>query len=382
MKCLLRYQWVKLPRSCMPQGKGVMGNWAKLAARAAFRKGEALYCGHRNPVEPGMWSGGIVGLKSILRAHSRSEALKTMEELNSLGFISYTLEPKTKKLTYQLVDWVVECSGAECIDRAVYATSGYGFLCLPRNITERLVRENRKFDEADAWLDLWCHTTFQDPGNAFSFLAPAIQYGKNGAVLTLETLGRRWGWEKTKVWRFFKKHGDVFPLYRLPGSYGCLVFNTWYPTGAEVSLPNMADVLRIISEMRSLAGNACTTGSDCERLNRIVTWYSRAIVSKEPSSAIEQEPESRVALSAPLLRAYISLCWNCRNCVYDCKVDRVPTNLETGKRIRGPCRDDPFTLRRQEFYNHGKTKYAHAGTDGRRFGSDDPQWHDPGSADR
>ncbi len=38
MKCLMKYQWVKLPRALVPTGKGVMGAWARLAARAAFRK--------------------------------------------------------------------------------------------------------------------------------------------------------------------------------------------------------------------------------------------------------------------------------------------------------------------------------------------------------
>ena len=73
---------------------------------------------------------------------------------------------------------------------------------MPRNITERLVEQGRKFEEADAWLDLWCHIVFRDKGNAFSFLSPVIQYGKYGSILTLEKLGKRWGWEKTKVWRF------------------------------------------------------------------------------------------------------------------------------------------------------------------------------------
>ena len=65
-KCLFRYQWVKLPRTHLPVGKGIMGYWAKLASRAAFRKGRAKYCGYTNDVMPGMWSGGVVGLKSIL----------------------------------------------------------------------------------------------------------------------------------------------------------------------------------------------------------------------------------------------------------------------------------------------------------------------------
>lgn len=66
-KCLFRYQWVKLPRAHLPVGKGIMGYWAKLASRAAFRKGRAKYCGYTNDVMPGMWSGGVVGLKSSLR---------------------------------------------------------------------------------------------------------------------------------------------------------------------------------------------------------------------------------------------------------------------------------------------------------------------------
>lgn len=66
MKCLRKYKWVKLYRARLPGVKGIMGYWAKLASRAAFRKGNGFCCGHKNPVTPGMWMGGIVGLKSIL----------------------------------------------------------------------------------------------------------------------------------------------------------------------------------------------------------------------------------------------------------------------------------------------------------------------------
>ena len=206
MKCLLKYQWVKLSRAYLPQGKGLMGYWAKLASRAAFRKGHALYCGYKNEVIPGMWSGGIVGLKSILGLKSRAQALEIMNELSALGYISYSLDPKTKKLTYQINDWVVKCSGAECSEGTVYASDGYGFICLPRDITQRLADSNRKFSESDAWLDLWCHTVWQDSGNIFSLLAPTVQFERRKALLTLETMGQRWKWEKTKVWRFFQKY--------------------------------------------------------------------------------------------------------------------------------------------------------------------------------
>lgn len=102
MKCLRKYQWVKLPRNRLPEGKGVMGAWARLASRAAFRKGQALYCGHINAVSPGMWSGGVVGLKSILGLKSRQKALEVLQTMADLGYVQYTLDSKTKKLTYQI----------------------------------------------------------------------------------------------------------------------------------------------------------------------------------------------------------------------------------------------------------------------------------------
>jgi hypothetical protein len=138
-----------------------------------------------------------------------------MNQLSELGYLNYSLDGATKKRSYTITDWVVECSGKACADGAVYATDGYGFLCLPRNITQRLVEAKHQFEESDAWLDLWCHTVWQEPSNAFSHMAATVQFGREGAALTLEKLGARWGWEKTKVWRFLQKHGEVLTLLEL-----------------------------------------------------------------------------------------------------------------------------------------------------------------------
>ncbi|MFT3951748.1 MAG: hypothetical protein QM689_07405 [Oscillospiraceae bacterium] len=340
MKCLLRYQWVKLPRARLPQGKGLMGFWTRLASRAAFRKGHASYCGYRNDVTPGTWAGGMVGLKSILGVKSRAQALTVMDSLQKLGYIGYTLDPQTKKLTYTICDWVVKCSGAECSDGTVYATDGYGFLCLPRSITQRLADKQYQFEESDAWLDLWCHTVWQDPCNSFSYQAPAVQYGRYGAALTLETLGQRWGWEKTKVWRFFQKHGDVFTLYRLPGSYGCLIFNKLYPSGAEVSDPDPSETERILNKIRILGENTHISGADNVRLGKMIAWFSQKTAENTEAKPDMKESVSRVALPAPIIRAYFSQCWNCKNCVYDCRVKNITyPAAENENHIRGPCMD-------------------------------------------
>ena len=335
MKCLRKYKWVKMPREIMIDDKGIMNHYMKLTGRVAFRKGTAHYCGFENPVEPGMWAGGIVGLKSILGVEKRLPALWIMNQLEDPGYLTWTLEPKTKLLTYKITDWVVECSGAACEEGAVYASTGYGFYCMPRTITQRLVDKGYKFGPADAFLDLWCHTVYRDYGNAFSFLAPAIQYDKYGSVLTLETLGKRWGWEKTKVCRFFKKYGEYFQLYRLPASYGCVIFNRCYPTQDEVVMPEQKAVMSIFKEILIRARNTHTKGTRNEMLNRFVAWWSRRMLKAWEESVQNQSEacdcpgnasgegvkKSSVAILAPIIRAYISHGRNCkhsRNCINDC----------------------------------------------------------------
>ena len=335
MKCLMKYKWVKLPRRTLPQGRGIMGYWAKLASRAAFRKGRAYYCGYTNEVVPGMWSGGTAGLKSILGVKKRYMVFEILDRLSGFDLISYEYDEKTKKLSYSITDWVIKCSGPECTEGNVYATQDYGFLCLPRNITQKLIKHRCKFEETDALLDLWCHSVSEDPDNAFSFLAPTVQLGSTGAVLTLETLGRRWNWEKTKVWRFFRKYRNAFALYRLPGSCGCLIFNRLYPTDTEVSLPSDEEIVRIVREIRILCADMRIKGSENKKINRTLAVYSRI---KSDSHGISKK-ENRVALSDHIIRAYFSLCRNTKNYNYDCIGYYTYTcSVNEKNNIRGPCR--------------------------------------------
>lgn len=339
MPCLFRYRWLKLPRAALPQGEGLSAYWARLAARAAFRKGVASYCGHENPVTPGMWSGGVVGLKSILGVKKRERALEILEQLAEFGYLTYELNPETRQLTYQITDWEPEHCGSECESGNVYTTPGYGFLCVPRRITEKLLSIHYKYEESDAWLDLWCHTVSIDPGNAFSFFAPVCQYGKHGVFLTLENLGRRWGWEKTKVWRFLQKHADVFTLYRLPGSYGCLIFNTLYPRDKEVSLPTDEQIADMLNAIRDYSRHVIRHGTQREYMSRMVVWYSRRYLLSIGLLSPSVRHNSRVALFSSFKRAYISLCWIWKNGDYDCQgVDnRSPSQSSAVAPIRGPC---------------------------------------------
>ena len=106
MMCLRKFEWIMLPRKGIPSGKGIMGAWMRLVSRAAYRKGKGRYCGHENDVTPGMWAGGVVGLKSILGVRRRAHAMFQLSRLEVQGYVNYNRDPKTKKLTYEVKDYV------------------------------------------------------------------------------------------------------------------------------------------------------------------------------------------------------------------------------------------------------------------------------------
>lgn len=331
MKCLFKYKWVKLRREFLPSGKGIMGYWARLAARVAFRKGNAFYCGHTNEVEVGEWVGGIVGLKSILGVSSRQKAIEIMEKLSELGYIEYELDVETRKLSYKILDYVFECSGAECENDNVYATNEFGFICVPRNITERLIEKGYVFEESDAWLDLWIHTIFNDKKNFLTFFAPSVTFSHFLSFLSLEALSKRWGWEKTKTWRFFQKNKEVYKLIRLPGTYGCLIYNKLYPVNKEILIPTSEKIEEVLIKTKEIFNE---TGIDCRHSNlgKLIHEYSELLIERY------FQKENSVALYDYIIRAYISPCWSFCNCFYDCKDILVFTKIELRKnKIRGPC---------------------------------------------
>ena len=128
-------------------------------------------------------------------------------------------------------------------------------------------------------------------------------------ILSLETLGRRWGWEKTKVWRFFQMHREEFALRRLPGNLGCLVFNRAYPCKTLTVIPSAEEISALLGELRRL-GRA--QSFDRVTLNRVIAWYSRH------AGIVNQPQKSRVALSYNIYRAYLSPWKDCTTYRNDC----------------------------------------------------------------
>ena len=148
-------------------------------------------------------------------------------------------------------------------------------------------------------------------------------------------MGKRWKWEKPKVWRFFQFYCAYFPLHRLPGSFGCVIYNRCYPTQDECDDPSDEEIMRILELIRIKARNTHTEGADNERINRFVAWKSRKVIQELEDEYTKEEIQEkniessdfrdvenrRVAEIPSIIRAYFSHGRNCmysRNCIYDC----------------------------------------------------------------
>lgn len=77
----------------------------------------------------------------------------------------------------------------------------------------------------------------------------------------------------------------------------------------------------------------------------MILWYSRRIIIMRTTDYAEQVSKNRVALSSPIIRAYISLCWNCQNCIYDCRGVSSRLRRMDANHIRGPCAYAVFFLK-------------------------------------
>ena len=307
MKCLERYAWVKLPRTQIPAGRSLLSNFMRLYASAAYRPGQARYCQYINEVHFGQWVGGIVGLKSILGLSSREQAFLVLEELSNWGLLEYEYDPKSKRLSYHISQTQRIAVPTQGIP--IYARE-QGFLCVPRTLTQPLIQAGYVFEEIDAWLDLWIHTIYRDSDSPLSNIVPLVQFD-TGPALTLASLGNRWGWERTKVWRFFKKYADTFFLFKLPGSYGAVVCNMMY-CQTENAHSVRKTISRFVCKILILGRNTLSGQKTYLRLNRLLRLFGAVVVK------MFFWLKSRVAPRSLYTRAYISS-WIDLSGLLDCK---------------------------------------------------------------
>ena len=91
-----------------------------------------------------------------------------------------------------------------------------------------------------------------------------------------------------------------------------------YPICGNITVPEQAEIKRILDEIRFRGRNAFYGSTDNERINRLIAIYSRKLPINHQPDPIEDTSENRVAVSGYITRAYISPT-NCMNFDNDCK---------------------------------------------------------------
>ena len=122
------------------------------------------------------------------------------------------------------------------------------------------------------------------------------------------------------VWRFFQKNSTTFGLQKLPGSYGCLIFNLRYTSHKGDSMPSEGKILFFLDAIRKASRKGIEANSDSERINKMIEWNSRSVMKQLQDQ--EEVSCCRVSVSDTYTRAYFSHGRNCkysRNCIYDCR---------------------------------------------------------------
>ena len=207
----------KAPRTQIPAGRSLLSNFMRLYASAAYRPGQARYCQYINEVHFGQWVGGIVGLKSILGLSSREQAFLVLKnyQIGACSNTSTTQNPNGFPTIYRKHS------------ASLFPPKGIPHLRkrtripvrTPVPFTQPLIQAGYVFEEIDAWLDLWIHTIYRDSDSPSQIIVPLVQFD-TGPALTLASLGNRWGWERTKVWRFSKSMPTPFFLSSCPVPMG------------------------------------------------------------------------------------------------------------------------------------------------------------------
>ena len=105
-------------------------------------------------------------------------------------------------------------------------------------------------------------------------------------------------------------------------------------------MPEEETVLRLLKDVRYAFNRSYGSGTDNERINRMIAWNSKAVVKRYEEEA--KRAENGVAPADTYIRAYFSHGRNCRysrNCHYDCSgvLIGAAASFDKGNEIRGPC---------------------------------------------
>ena len=274
--CPQRFDNIAFYRTTEYPSGGVLADFVSVAKNLALKDGKQKYCGYYNTVTKDSWSGGVIGLKTILKSKSRDDVFSRLELLSEYGYLHNVYNESTKELYVWSAHNINRPIKRYLPDTQCFSTNRYGYILLNRDLGDKLTDAGYTFTDGDAYIDLILHTVIGEHTNPFSYLAPTIMY-ENNSMLTLDYLGSRWNWEKTKVHRFFKKYSSVFALRKCPGNFGSVIF-----TNCQTEIgcfPSQSDVAQIVRLCLRYNKRSADTSRHYHTINNLMRRAASRIMS-------------------------------------------------------------------------------------------------------
>ncbi len=167
---------------------------------------------------PGEWICKLSALPRILRAHSKAQAIETMDYLQNAGFLRYEYV-SSDLIKYHIEDWQRHCVH---LNYNYYSYKGSGFFFFPLPVGRQLIQASKMagkpiMSELDAIMDLWLHTILNDISVKGSEYMPVVYYAnmKGQPLLSYSYLAKRWGWSKSRVGRFILRLEEAGVIARI-----------------------------------------------------------------------------------------------------------------------------------------------------------------------
>lgn len=272
----LRFDSIEFYRTTEYPSGGVLSDYVTIAKNLALRNGKQKYYAYQNSVHKDSWTGGIIGIKTMLHCKSKDEAFSRLEILSKYNLVNYVYNSETRELFVHSIPEVNRYIKDSLPKTQCFATNHYGYIYLNRNLSDNLINNGYVFTEGDAYIDLMLHTVIGEHSNPFSYTSPCVMLNGN-SILTLDMLGSRWHWEKTKVHRFFKKHSSDFVLRKCPGNFGCVIYN--YSQTDNRVIPSQSDVNQIVSLCLYYGRKMKRLGNNNDHINHILKRNASCIIS-------------------------------------------------------------------------------------------------------
>ncbi len=280
-----------------------------LCAYANFRNSYKRIDGISYTVYPGEWICRISELKNWFRTRTVKQALGIIKDLQERHMLKYSILGHGKLVKYKIENWA---KANRVLDYNAPCQKETGFFFLPVSTANELV-SGGKCGEADAVLDLWINTVYNDEQVKGSEVGPIV-YIRNGSgnpLLSFETLAERWGISKATAGRYINKLKalDYIMTVSFNGSRGSAVYVKRY-------LSTMFEISDILLDKEELAA-ALNIKLDIDREKEEETCLSPNItVSKYLNGVSNLQIEAVTKKVGKILSLQGFRCFSCPKIQY------------------------------------------------------------------